>query len=811
MSKHRQHVPLWKRPSTVLTATLAASLLVGGAVVVSPHKSVAPLADTSTSVSPTPSGTPEPQDYKATSPVKPVSRPLPRANATQLTEQTLVPIKAPKSNYVESQDAASVAAAQKEYIQTALKYEQSRRNAKRLANESAKKQAEAERLTEEWKAAVKEADRLTAVAEEKRRELGKWAATVYQHGMVTDDSTLMTLLSGPESTEEMIEMQRYLGSVSRSRGNAEALARKAQQEAEDARDLAEKTKKAADDAATQAKNLATQAQEAEKQSAALNTQADQQASELARKINIEEINAGNFSPISASQRVLNTSAVEYWNTYLADLKNAGVVLPSAKELEDPDAYLPEGLAPVLSVDGTSLDGIALHKKSGLTVLPQEVISQVSSALSSVGVAYGTEHTPAQSCEVMVGSLYGNTATDLPTLWTSAQQQTDVLDTMPGDVVYSVDPQSGITQASIYLGAGLVVRASAASGYAEVAKVDSSALGTNRPSVPVTEGDKVTPAPQPQEGAVPWKCGGIEGAGEESSSGWTLPVAAGSYELGVKYGEGSQRWGKNVPSPGIEFLAKQGTPVVAAGNGLATVVKDDPLWGNMVTITHAEGLTSQYSNLSAITVEDGANIAAGTVLGVVGQTGSSANSKQPSVFVQVAFGEIKVDPQVLFFSGSASGSGEIIGKVPTNDGGMVEVNASGHKNGMLPDDVLCSIRVGGHRLRCDAARAYVVLAAAFKAQFGRDLSITDSYRTYQSQVVTKQNKPDLAATPGTSKHGWGLAVDLGGGINTFGSPEYEWMKANAEKYGFWHPHWAEPGGSMPEAWHWEYIATKNHYK
>jgi hypothetical protein len=30
-----------------------------------------------------------------------------------------------------------------------------------------------------------------------------------------------------------------------------------------------------------------------------------------------------------------------------------------------------------------------------------------------------------------------------------------------------------------------------------------------------------------------------------------------------------------------------------------------------------------------------------------------------------------------------------------------------------------------------------------------------------------------------------------------------MKANAGRFGFFHPAWAEPGGGKPEAWHWEY--------
>ena len=61
----------------------------------------------------------------------------------------------------------------------------------------------------------------------------------------------------------------------------------------------------------------------------------------------------------------------------------------------------------------------------------------------------------------------------------------------------------------------------------------------------------------------------------------------------------------------------------------------------------------------------------------------------------------------------------------------------------------------------------------------------------------------AASPGTSQHGLGRALDLCGGINSFGSPAHLWMKQNAPLFGWFHPAWAEPDGSLPEPWHWEY--------
>ncbi len=128
---------------------------------------------------------------------------------------------------------------------------------------------------------------------------------------------------------------------------------------------------------------------------------------------------------------------------------------------------------------------------------------------------------------------------------------------------------------------------------------------------------------------------------------------------------------------------------------------------------------------------------------------------------------------------------------------------GYPNGLIPPSALCEIGVSGHRLRCDAAAAWRAMAAAFAADMGGRLCITDSYRTYAGQVRLYGQKPALAAVPGTSNHGWGLAVDLCGGIESFGTPAYRWMTANAGRFGWVHPQWADPGNGREEPWHWEY--------
>ncbi|MGF1645318.1 MAG: M15 family metallopeptidase [Kineosporiaceae bacterium] len=126
------------------------------------------------------------------------------------------------------------------------------------------------------------------------------------------------------------------------------------------------------------------------------------------------------------------------------------------------------------------------------------------------------------------------------------------------------------------------------------------------------------------------------------------------------------------------------------------------------------------------------------------------------------------------------------------------------NGDVPDQYLCELPGGGHRLRADAAIAYMLLNEAYAAHFGRDMCLTSSYRTYAQQVAVKRQKGWLAAQPGTSEHGYGLAVDLCGGVES-GGEAYWWLRENAPAFGWDNPTWARPEGSKTELWHWEYVA------
>jgi len=123
------------------------------------------------------------------------------------------------------------------------------------------------------------------------------------------------------------------------------------------------------------------------------------------------------------------------------------------------------------------------------------------------------------------------------------------------------------------------------------------------------------------------------------------------------------------------------------------------------------------------------------------------------------------------------------------------------NGLIPDEYLCPLQQKGHKLRADAAIAFISLNEAYRKRFGTPICVSDSYRSLAAQQSVYYRRPGFAAVPGRSNHGLGLAVDLCGGVERFRSPQFNWMEQNGKKYGWIHPDWAYSNPFEP--WHWEY--------
>jgi hypothetical protein len=130
------------------------------------------------------------------------------------------------------------------------------------------------------------------------------------------------------------------------------------------------------------------------------------------------------------------------------------------------------------------------------------------------------------------------------------------------------------------------------------------------------------------------------------------------------------------------------------------------------------------------------------------------------------------------------------------------------NGRLPNDVLVKVApIGQGQLVEEATGPWHNLAQAFKAERGKELTATGMYRTFDDQVKLHDAKPDLAATPGESNHGWGCAVDVS--VGSFAHPQsiadfpddMEWLAVHEVTYGWsheWSPTAKRPWGKEP--WH-----------
>ena len=118
------------------------------------------------------------------------------------------------------------------------------------------------------------------------------------------------------------------------------------------------------------------------------------------------------------------------------------------------------------------------------------------------------------------------------------------------------------------------------------------------------------------------------------------------------------------------------------------------------------------------------------------------------------------------------------------------------NGQIPAAQLSPIGQGGHRLWGPAAASWQNLVSAAAAD-GISIRITDSYRSYDEQVDLAERKGlykngGLAAVPGTSPHGWGMAVDA----DVRDPATLEWLQVNGPRFG-----WVET--TPREPWHWEF--------
>lgn len=172
--------------------------------------------------------------------------------------------------------------------------------------------------------------------------------------------------------------------------------------------------------------------------------------------------------------------------------------------------------------------------------------------------------------------------------------------------------------------------------------------------------------------------------------------------------------------------------------------------------------------------------------------------------------------------------------------------NGKENGKLPDSILVTIGVGNARMEKTAARSFIAMFSEARKVIGVQIKHVGHYRSFDEQrnlfvsryepvskitfdQTPRERKkvwdqaerygynsvywvkkringgyPATAATPGSSNHGWGLALDVAEEYDNDAAPDpirekfVNWLINNAARFGI-------SAELQSEPWHWRYVA------
>ena len=92
--------------------------------------------------------------------------------------------------------------------------------------------------------------------------------------------------------------------------------------------------------------------------------------------------------------------------------------------------------------------------------------------------------------------------------------------------------------------------------------------------------------------------------------------------------------------GLDYAAPHGSKVLSAGAGTVTFVGQMSGYGNVVEVTHGNGLVTRYGHLSSFIAKQGQKVSTGTPIARVGSTGRSTG---PHLHFEVRRSDSAVDP------------------------------------------------------------------------------------------------------------------------------------------------------------------------
>jgi murein DD-endopeptidase MepM/ murein hydrolase activator NlpD len=111
------------------------------------------------------------------------------------------------------------------------------------------------------------------------------------------------------------------------------------------------------------------------------------------------------------------------------------------------------------------------------------------------------------------------------------------------------------------------------------------------------------------------------------------------------------FGRMAIHTGIDLRGDTGEPVRATATGKVTIAGRQGGYGNMVEISHGNGLATRFGHLSSISVKVGQVVRIGEIIGNIGSTGFSTG---PHLHYETRVNGQPVDPQKFLRAGASLG-------------------------------------------------------------------------------------------------------------------------------------------------------------
>lgn len=151
--------------------------------------------------------------------------------------------------------------------------------------------------------------------------------------------------------------------------------------------------------------------------------------------------------------------------------------------------------------------------------------------------------------------------------------------------------------------------------------------------------------------APLKTVNVAKTGNTGSVNTSLKTSGGKANIGISLirpisGVITSRFGvrsniRKSSHTGLDIAASTGTPIGAAASGTVTFSGRKGSFGNMIVITHGNGVQTYYAHCNSLYVSAGTQVSQGQTIATVGSTG---NSTGPHLHLEVRVNGVAYNPQ-----------------------------------------------------------------------------------------------------------------------------------------------------------------------